>query len=235
MGKNRWQNAETWPLQQTQWQRWFLHSEGDANTRHGDGSVNTEKPGKEPPDMFVYNPQNPVPTRGGRVLPISGLVPGPINQSEIEERRDVLCFTSRELQEHLEVTGPIELHLFASTSAKDTDFTAKLIDVFPDGQAYNVAEGIIRARYRKSIFDPELVTPGKVYPFVINMGNISQLFPAGHRLQLDISSSNFPAFDRNMNTGKEIGQDSESVPATQKVYHDRELTSYLDLPVVPAK
>ena len=233
MGRNRWQAASTWPPEGTQWQRFFLHSKGSASTAAGNGLLNRVEPASEPPDIFVYNPLSPVPTMGGRVVVGAGMVAGPIDQSRVETRSDVLCYTTPELDKDTEITGPLELHLFAATSARDTDFTAKLVDVYPDGRAYNVADGIIRARYRKSIFQPELVTPGEVNEYTINMGNISQLFRKGHRIRIEISSSNFPAFDRNMNTGNPMGVDAEGVPVMQTVYHQPGYASYIDLPVIP--
>ena len=232
MGRNRWHSADTWPLPHTQWQRFFLHSEGGANTYVGDGLLSPDEPNSEPADTFIYDPLAPVPTVGGRILNVSGMVNGPIDQSHIEKRSDVLCYTTSELNREVEVTGPLEFHLFASTSARDTDFTVKLIDVHPDGRAYNVAEGIIRARYRKSINQPEPISPGEIYEYTINMGNISQLFRKGHRIRIDISSSNFPAFDRNMNTGNLPGEDSHGVAATQTIYHQTHYASYIDLPII---
>ena len=230
MGKGVWREADTWPLPSTKWRRVFFHSQGRANTSAGDGMLSWDEPVSEPPDIFVYNPQFPVPTVGGR---LSALVPGPLDQSRIERRPDILCYTTAELEDDIEVTGPIEVHLMTATSARDTDFTAKLIDVYPDGQALNVAEGIIRARYRKSIFQPELLEPGKVYEYTINLGHTSQLFRRGHRIRLDISSSNFPASDRNMNTGNAVGEDAEGIPARQTIYHQPGCQSYFDLPVIP--
>lgn len=232
MGKNIWRMADTWPLPQTQWQRYFLHSKGHANTVKGDGLLSRDEPGAETPDMFIYNPYLPVPTMGGRNSPLFGLVAGPIEQTSIELRNDVLCYTTEELTVDMEVTGPLMFHLFAATSARDTDFTAKLIDVFPDGRAYNVSDGIIRARYRKSILQPELLKPGAVYEYAINMLNTSHMFRKGHRIRIDISSSNFPAADRNMNTGGPIGEDAEGIPALQTIYHQSGYASYIDLPVI---
>lgn len=164
-----------------------------------------------------------------------GLVEGPVEQSHVEKRSDVLCYTTPELEEPVEVTGPLEMHLFAATSAKDTDFTAKLVDVYPDGRSYNLTEGIKRARALKSAAYPDLINPGEVYEYVITMGNTSQLFRKGHRIRIDISSSNFPMFDRNMNTGNPIGEDAQGIPATQTVYHQPAYASYIDLPVIPGK
>ena len=235
MGKNRWQIADTWPLPDTQWQRFYFHSKGSANTSAGDGILSRENPGSEPADIFVYNPHHPVPTVGGPMTsPIAGFgyVAGPLEQSHIEQRNDVLCYTTPELKEDIEVTGPLQLHVSAATSARDTDFTARLVDVYPDGRSHNVADGILRASGRKSESKPELVNPGEVNEYVIGMGNTSQLFRKGHRIRIDISSSNFPLYDRNMNTGNPIGEDAHGIPALQTIYHESECASYIDLPVI---
>ena len=234
MGRNRWQTADGWPLPQTEWQRFYLHSQGGANTAAGDGVLSRDEPGSEPPDVFVYNPHRPVPSVGGRLLGV-GLAPGPLEQSHVEKRSDVLCYTTPELQADMEVTGPLEIHVFAATSARDTDFTAKLVDVYPDGRVYNLVEGIERARGRKSESQPELVNPGQVYEYMIAMGDSSQMFRKGHRIRVEISSSNFPAFDRNMNTGNPIGEDAYGIPAMQTVYHQSGYASYMDLPVIPSQ
>ncbi len=233
MGRNRWQTADAWPLPQTQWQRWHLHSQGDANTAAGDGVLDRDAPGSERPDRFIYDPHSPVPSVGGRFIG-AGLTPGPVEQSHVEKRRDVLCYTSPELKEDAEVTGPLEVRLFAATSARDTDFVAKLVDVYPDGRAYNVAEGIKRARGRKSPSRPEFVTPGEVNEYVITLGNTSQVFRKGHCIRLDVSSSDFPQFDRNMNTGNGTGEDAEGIPAMQTIYHDDAHPSHIVLPIIPS-
>ena len=235
MGRNRWRNADTWPLPQTDWQRYFLHSQGQANTVNGNGLLTRDTPSQELPDIFTYDPRFPVPTVGGRSLPSGALVPGPFDQTIIENRNDVLCYTTPELKEDIEITGPLKLHLFASTSAKDTDFVAKLIDVYPDGSAYNIAEGWIRARYRQSILKFQLVNPGEVYEYIIDMAATSIVFGRGHRIRIDITSSNFPRIDRNMNTGNPFGEDADSVPAIQTVYHQPEHASYIDFPVIPSE
>jgi putative CocE/NonD family hydrolase len=234
MGCNVWRNADTWPLPQTHWQRYFLHSQGSANSSAGNGRLSQEEPGKEIPDVFFYDPHNPVPTIGCRgSTQLLRIAPGIQEQSPNEKRPDVLCYTTSELEEDLEVTGSLKLHLFAATSAKDTDFVAKLVDVYPDGRAYNVTtDGIIRARYRKSLFQPELVTPGEINEYVINLEATSQLFRRGHRVRIDITSSSFPEYDRNMNTGNPIGEDIKGITARQTVYHDSEYPSYIDLPVI---
>ena len=233
MGKNQWRSADDWPLPQTRWQRFFFHSRGNANTAGGDGRLSHHEPGSENPDIFVYDPHRPVPSVGGRVFG-TGVVPGPLDQSRIEMRHDVLCYTSEELAQDIEITGPLAVHLFAATSTRDTDFTAKLIDVYPDGRAYNIVEGIIRASGRKLNGTRELVTPGDVNEYIIQMGDTSQVFRKGHRFRVEISSSNFPMFDRNMNTGNPIGEDARGIPAMQTVYHQSGFASYIDLPVIPS-
>jgi putative CocE/NonD family hydrolase len=238
MGRNQWRTADTWPLPQTRWQRFYLHSSGNANTLSGDGVLSADEPRSEPTDAFIYDPHDPMPTVGGSMIGGAagfGLVAGPLEQSPVEKRTDVLCYTSAELKEDVEITGPLEMHIFAATSARDTDFTAKLVDVFPDGRSYNLVDGIRRARGLKSEEQPELVTPGEVYEYVITMGTTSQLFRKGHRIRIDISSSNFPYYDRNMNTGNPIGEDAEGIIATQTVYHQSEYTSYIDVPIIPER
>lgn len=232
MGENTWHNADAWPLPQTRWQRYFLHSGGHANSARGNGFLSRDEPVNEPPDTYVYDPLSPVLTTGGAWAAGNGFVPGPLDQSHIERRDDVLCYTTSALEEALEVTGPLELHLFAATSARDTDFTAKLVDVYPDGHCYNVADGIIRARFRKSVFYPEPINPGEIYEYIINMVATSQLFLKGHCLRIDVSSSNFPAFDRNMNTGNPVGEDARGVIARQSILHQAQYPSYIDLPVI---
>lgn len=233
MGMNQWKEADDWPLPETTWHRYYLHSQGNANTSIGDGLLSRTEPNTESPDRFIYDPQRPVPTVGGRVRAVAGVVAGPIDQSHIEKRRDILCYTTAELKDDIEITGPFEVHIFAATSAKDTDFTAKLCDVYPNGQSYNLAEGIKRARGLKSPDHPELINPNQVYEYVISMGESSRLFRKGHRIRIDISSSNFPQWDRNMNTGNPIGEDTKGIPAMQTIYHQSEFASYIDLPVIP--
>ncbi|MFC1820759.1 CocE/NonD family hydrolase, partial [Thermodesulfobacteriota bacterium] len=236
MGRDQWQEADTWPLPQTQWQRFYLHSKGNANTSTGNGILSTDEPGSEPPDIFVYDPHRPVPTLGGSIVAAPagfGFTAGPLDQSQNEKRNDVLCYTTPELKEDVEVSGPLEIHVFAATSARDTDFTAMLVDVHPDGRTHNVAGGIKRARGLISAHKPELITPGEVNEYIISLGHSSQLFRRGHRIRVDISSSNFPLYDRNMNTGNPIGEDAVGIPAMQTVFHQSEYASYLDLPVIP--
>ena len=234
MGRNTWHDASGWPIPGTTWQRYYLHSKGGANSVTGDGILNRDEPANEPADTYQYNPLNPVPTAGGRGgIAENGFLYGPIDQVYVERRKDVLCYSSSELNQDIEVTGPLELHLFASSSCHDTDFAAKLIDVYPDGRAFNVADGIVRAQYRNSFRKSEPLNPQEINEFVIRLGNVSQLFFKRHRIRIDITSSNFPTFDRNMNTGNPIGEDVEGIPALQTIYHRQGFTSYIDLPVIP--
>ena len=235
MGLNRWKNAESWPLPETDWQRFYLHSRGNANSVTGDGTISREEPGTEPVDIFVYNPHNPVASRGGRINPDLNLPAGPLDQSLTEKRNDVLCYTSPELKEGIEISGPLQLHLFASSSAVDTDFMVRLIDVHPDGLAINVAEGCLRARYRNSILKPELLKPDEVTEFVIDLAATSNYFDKGHHIRIDITSSDFPRFDRNMNTGNPFGEDAQGIPALQTIFHQSGRASYIDFPVIPEK
>jgi putative CocE/NonD family hydrolase len=233
MGRDAWRNADAWPLPETRWQRFFLHSKGRANTSAGDGLLSQDEPADpEPTDIFLYDPHLPVPTTGCRGQGACGFASSPKDQSIIERRDDILCYTSPELKEDLEVTGPLELHLFAATSVRDTDFAAKLVDVYPNGYAFNVTDGIIRARYRKPFSKPEFITPGEVNEYIINMETASQLFRRGHRIHIDITSSNFPEYDRNMNTGNLPGEDAKGITAKQTIYHQQEYASYIDLPVI---
>jgi uncharacterized protein len=234
MGANIWRESDDWPLPETEWQRFYLHSRGHANTGNGDGTMTREQPQSESPDQFRYDPLNPVPSTGGRFFG-AGLVSGPLDQFRIETRQDVLCYSTPELESELELTGPLELHLYAATSAVDTDFTAKLVDVYPDGTAYNLVEGIRRASRMQSIEKLNLIVPGKIYEYVIALGETSQLFRKGHRVRLEVSSCNFPMFDRNMNTGHAIGEDAQGIIADQSVYHQSQFASYIDLPVIPSK
>lgn len=234
MGKNEWRNSDSWPLPQTQWQRYYLHSKGTANSINGDGWISREAPNSEPNDIFTYDPLFPVQTLGCRGhWQLASFAPSPQDQSLVEQRKDILCYTSPELKEDLEITGPLKLHLFAATSARDTDFTAKLVDVYPNGQAYNVVcDGIIRAKYRQGLFSPEFIIPGEINEYVINLEAVSQLFRKGHRVRIDVASSSFPEYDRNMNTGNPIGEDAQGIPAKQSIYHDSKYASYIDFPVI---
>jgi hypothetical protein len=232
MGSNQWRSEAEWPLERTRWTHFYLHSGGKANTRDGDGLLSRKPPGEEPSDRYVYDPDDPVPSVGG--TSIYGIAqPGPVDQSAVEARKDVLVYTTPPLEEDLEVTGPVRLVLHASSSARDTDFVATLVDVDPEGKAVNLKTGILRARFRNSTERPELLTPGQVYELPIEIGATSNLFEKGHRIRLQVTSSCFPEFSRNLNTGAPIGLTTEKVEAEQTILHDADFSSVLVLPVIP--
>jgi putative CocE/NonD family hydrolase len=236
MGTNEWRDSESWPPKQARESKAFLHSGGNANSASGNGTLlaGTQLPDNDPPDTYVYDPADPVPTVGGPLC-CDGehFAGGPRDQSEIEKRPDVLIYSTGALQQDLEVTGHVTLDLFAKSSAVDTDFTAKLVDVGPDGFARNVTEGILRAKYRESTKGaPKLITPGEVYEYKIDLWSTSNVFLKGHKIRLEVSSSNFPRFDRNLNTGKDAATSSEMVKATNTILHDAAHPSALILPVV---
>jgi uncharacterized protein len=235
MGRNEWRQEDDWPLARAQSTRYFLHSSGTANSLRGTGSLSAMAPRSEVPDHYLYDPSNPVETVGGPLCCDSfHLAPGPRDQRAVENRDDVLVFSTPTFAQDTEITGPVKLELFAKSSAVDTDFTAKLVDVSPDGYARNLTEGILRARYRDSKEHPSLMTPGEIYTFTIDLWSTSNVFLKGHTLRLEISSSNFPRFDRNLNTGEAASSARNSVAATNTVYHDAEHPSALVLPIVPS-
>jgi uncharacterized protein len=232
MGDNVWRQENEWPLARTSYVNYYLHSEGRANSLSGDGTLGIDAPAAEEPDTYLYNPRNPVPTQ-----PVLGstfvlTIFEPHDQRNTENRPDILIYTTPVLKSDLEVTGPVTMKLYAASSAVDTDFSAKLVDVWPDDKAYNVVDGIMRARYRNSISKPELITPEKVYEYSIDMRYTSIVFKAGHRIRLEISSSNFPRWDRNLNTGKSIGLDADIHVALQTVFHNLQYPSHITLPVI---
>lgn len=229
MGENLWRDEREWPLARTQYTPVYLHSRGHANSQGGDGALSFIAPSDESPDTFLYDPRNPVPTRGGGLCctPVAPLG-GPFDQSSIERRPDVLVYTSSPLEDPLEVTGPLKVVLWVSTSAPDTDFTAKLVDVHPGGFAQNVADGIVRLSV--VLGSPR---PHRVHCLEIGLVATSNVFLPGHRVCLEISSSNFPRFDRNHNTGQDFPEDDELLPALQTVYHDHRRSSHIVLPIIP--
>ncbi len=232
MGENEWRTADSWPPDHTP-TAYYLHSGGDANTRAGDGRLTRQPPGTEPADSYEYDPTNPVPSVGGRTLHVNIDDPGVKDRAGLEEREDVLVFTSSRLTEPLPIAGPVDLTLYASTSAPDTDFTATLVDVEPDGHCTPIAEGVQRARYRESAREASFLDPGEVYEFTIDLQAVAHTFGTGHRLRLEVSSSNFPRFDRNPNTTTppvEATEDEMQV-ATQNVFHTADYPSRVTLPV----
>ncbi len=234
MGEDVWRGENEWPLARAVETDFFLSSGGNANSSAGDGALIATAPSDDRPDVFLYDPFHPVPTVGGQLCCYPPTFdPGAYDQSAIETRPDVLVYATPPLEKDTEVTGPVRLHFWASTSAPDTDFTAKLVDVFPDGTARNLTDGIIRARYRQGTDKPRPITPNEPLEYEIDMWATSNLFRKGHRIALEVSSSNFPRFDRNLNTGHDLGADAEMRPAVQTVFHDAERPSRLVLPVVP--
>ncbi|HEY1987563.1 MAG TPA: CocE/NonD family hydrolase [Terracidiphilus sp.] len=234
MGENKWRYEESWPLARAKETRYLLHSSGKANGAAGDGALLTGAKGGDSADEYTYDPANPVPTVGGPLCCDGNhLAPGPRDQSDVEKREDVLVYTTPVLENDTEVTGPVMLDLFAKSSAVDTDFTAKLVDVWPNGLAQNLTEGILRARFRESRMTAEAIVPGKVYEYKIDMWSTSNVFLKGHKIRLEVSSSNFPRFDRNLNNGNDARNSAAFVKAVNTVLHDREHPSALVLPVVP--
>jgi uncharacterized protein len=241
MGTNQWREEDDWPLARARSTKYFLHSAGKANSLRGNGSLSIAAQGKESPDQYIYDPASPTPTVGGPLCcDAQHWPPGPRDQRAVEARDDVLAYSTAPMAEDMEVTGPVSLELYAKSSAVDTDFTAKLVDVWPDGFAQNLTEGILRARYRDSLEKPVLMNPGQVYKLTIDLWATSNVFKKGHVLRLEVSSSNFPRFDRNPNTGairylKASENGEQFVAATNVIYHDAEHPSALVLPIVPAR
>lgn len=229
MGENVWRDEEEWPLARTEWTHFFLHSGGQANSRFGDGTLTTARPGEEPPDHYRYDPARPVPFITDAT---SSQIGGPDDYAAIERRDDVLVYVTPPLEEDAEVTGPVRLQLFAASSAVDTDFTAKLVDVHPTGFVQRLCDGMVRARFREGMDKPQLIEPGKVYEYHIDLWNTSQVFGRGHRIGLEISSSAFPKYDRNLNTGEDLARGTRMEVAEQTIYHDEARPSALVLPVI---
>ncbi len=230
LGENRWRDEQTWPPANVSDQLFYVHSKGKAQTLQGDGLLAPGVPADaEPADSFPYDPRSPVPTKGGsHGLPETC---GPVDQRDIEGRSDVLVYSTAPLKKPLLVMGPVRMRLFASSTAPDTDFTAKLVDVLPDGRALIICEGVVRARYRNGFEKPEFLEPGKIYKFEIVVGNTAILFQSGHRIRVEISSSNFPRYDPNPNTAGEIAFERSPATASQQVFHSHEYPSALILPV----
>ncbi len=232
MGANEWRDEWEWPLARTHYTDYFLRA---------GGGLSPTPPGEEEPDRYTYDPADPVPTRGGNhsIGPYNpGLYelapPGPYDQRPIEARDDVLVYTSDELAEDLEVTGPVTVTLYASSSAPDTDFVARLCDVHPDGRSINITEGVIRARFREGVWGaPTLMEPGQVYEFSLDLQATSNVFRRGHRLRLDVTSSCFPLWDRNLNTGEDPATATRMAVARQTIHHDETYPSRITLPVIP--
>jgi putative CocE/NonD family hydrolase len=228
MGKNEWRSEQEWPLAKTQYVPYFLSSGEAANTAAGDGTLNARPPtAQEPVDSYTYDPLHPVPTAGGAMI---GPAAGIARQNDIEGRHDVLVYTTPSLNQDVEVTGPISLILYVSTTAPNTDFAAKLVDVHQDGSAFNISEGILRRSYQEAQ-DPSAAE--KVHEIHLELWPTSMVFFKGHRIRLEVSSSNFPRFDRNPNTGNRIASEVNVISAKQTVRHSPEYPSRLILPIIP--
>ena len=230
MGANRWRTGDTWPLEQVNERHLYLDSDRGANTLHGDGVLCFELPLKEAHDHFTYDPTDPVPTLGGQFMMMEQ--GGPADRRVVQLRDDVLVYETGLLDEDLEVVGPVTLTIHASSSALDTDFTGVLSDVYPDGKSVMLTEGIARTRFRESIEQPSLIEPEEIYEIAIDMWSTANLFKSGHRIRLEVSSSNFPRYERNQNTGTQPGLDAEMTTASQTIYHGPQLPSRLTLPVL---
>ena len=236
MGRNHWRDEDTWPLKRAVPTKFYLHSNGDVSGAWVRGNLSTTPPGEEKPDRFTYDPADPVPTWGGAnsgpaiALPMSR---GPRDQRLTLYRTDVLTFYSAPFETPLEATGMLKLVLYAASTAEDTDFTAKLMDVGPDGNARLLSDGLVRARFRDDYQNPSKIVPHKIYPYEIDLWFTSNEFQTGHRLALAISSSNFPRIGRNLNTGGDNERDRRFITAQQTIYHDSDNPSHLELPVVP--
>ncbi|HJQ45087.1 MAG TPA: CocE/NonD family hydrolase [Amycolatopsis sp.] len=238
MGVDEWRDEEDWPLPDTRYTDYYLDSAGAAGTTDGDGVLRTAPPAEENADSYTYDPSDPVPSLGGRLMiPSATNAVGPVDQRPIEGRDDVLCFTTPVLDEPVEVTGHISLVLHIASSARDTDFTGVLVDVFPDGRSIYLTDGILRARYRDSLTEPELLDPERIYEVVLDLSVTSNVFLPGHRIRLLVSSSNFPRYDRNTNTGGVIAEESaeQAVIATNRVLHGPQHPSRLILPIIPGR
>jgi putative CocE/NonD family hydrolase len=234
MGRNEWREEDDWPLARAKNTKYYLHSAGAANGGVGNGALSTTAPAEEKADQYIYDPSDAVPTIGGPLC--CGALPtgiGPQDQRPAEARADVLVYTTAAFAKDTEVTGPVSLDLYVSSSAVDTDFTGMLVDVWPNGFAQNLTSGILRMRYRNSQEKPELANPGETYHITVDLWATSNVFLAGHKLRLEVSSSNFPRFDRNLNTGEEQARATRMVKATNVIYHDKSHPSTLVVPIVP--
>lgn len=235
MGANIWKASATWPPAEATAQRWYLHSAGHANTATGDGALTPEAPAAEPADHFSYDPQAPVPTVGGATLMHSVYRAGPIDQAWVERRDDVLVFTSAAFERPLEVAGPVSVTLHIVSDAPDTDFVARLVDVYPDGRAVPLTDGIARMRYRDGMQTPaEPLSADQSYQITIDLWATSVMFLPGHRIRVDVTSSSFPRWERNLNTGESSGASTEMRIAHQTILHDADHPSFVSLPVMPS-
>lgn len=236
MGANEWRSYDTWPPKKVRYLSYYLDSDGGANSLLGDGRLTTTKPGAVGSDTFIYDPMRPVPSLGGSICCFSDeFVGGAFDQGNIEMRADVLVYTTPPLEDSVEITGPVTVSLYLSSDAKDTDLTIKLLDVYPDGVAYNLDESIQRVRWRNGWESPSFLEPDNVYKVEVGPMVTSNAFAAGHRIRIEISSSNFPRFERNLNTGGNNFDESKGVVATNTIHHSQQYPSHIVLPIVPGE
>jgi putative CocE/NonD family hydrolase len=233
MGVNQWRSEDDWPVPGTAYKNLYITSEGSANSVRGDGRLTFEKPENSGSDQYRYDPQHPVPTIGGNNCCGTPTLSGPRDQRPLERREDVLVYTSDFLSDPVTIAGPVKMLLHAQTDGPDTDWMIKLVDVYPDGYAMPVSEGILRARFREGLDKMEMLEPGQVYEYEITLTGTANVFKPGHRIRIDITSSNFPQFDRNPNTGDDLGSSDRVRVANQTVYHGGVNASYLVIPIVP--
>jgi putative CocE/NonD family hydrolase len=233
MGINQWQGEDDWPIPGTKFTPVYIQSSGQANSVSGDGQLTFEKSTTSGQDSYRYDPLMSVPTTGGNNCCGTPTAAGPQDQRPIETREDILVYTSDFLKDPVTIAGQINMKLFAATDGPDTDWMIKLIDVAPDGYAMPVSEGILRARFREGLDKMSLLTPNQIYEYDIAMTPTANVFMPGHRIRVDITSSNFPQFARNLNTGAALGQESEPRTAKQTIYHGGPHLSHIILPIVP--
>jgi uncharacterized protein len=228
MGENKWRGENEFPLARTQYINYYMHSDGNANSRYGDGTLSTEMPRVEKADQYVYDPARPTPYITDAT---SSQIGGPDDYAAVQQRGDVLVYVTAPLEQDTEVIGPIRAELYASSSAKDTDFTAMLFDVHPTGFRQRLSDSIVRARYREGMEHASLIEPNKIYKYEIDVWYTAQVFFKGHRIGLQIASAAFPKYARNLNTGGDLATDTQMLQAPQTIYHDAEHPSALILPV----
>ena len=233
MGINRWAHYADWPVPGTRFTPYYLSSGGSAASSRGDGTLAPEPPGRDGLDHFTYDPDRPVPSVGAHDCCGIPTQAGPVDQRPVEARSDVLVYTSAMVREPLAIAGPVRMKLHAATDGRDTDWAVKLVDVAPSGFAMNLAQGILRARFRQRLDRAELLEPGRPYEFDVDLLGTAHVFLPGHRIRVDITSSNFPQFDRNPNTGDDLGSADHVRVARQTVFHGPERPSHVVLPVVP--
>jgi len=232
MGVNKWRYEDDWPLPGTKFTEFYLESNGKANSVRGDGRIIMSKPSSSVSDSYIYDPMNPVPTTGGNNCCGTPTQAGPYDQRPLERREDLLVYTGDFLKDTVTIAGPVKIKLFASTDGPDTDWMIKLVDVHPDGFAMPVSEGILRARFREGLDKMKLLKPDQTYEYDIEMTGTANAFLPGHRIRVDITSSNFPQFDRNPNTGDPLGSSAKTRVAKQIIYHGARTPSHIILPIV---